>query len=234
MELECSLPYLKSHYGFFDRLCGLMIGVPGHRSRGSGLDFRHYQIFWEVVGLERGLLSLVSTIEELLGRNTNGSGFENREYGRRDPLCWPRNTLYAQKLALTSPTSGCRSLGIVCLQTQAMEFVCSMVSSRCILMLFCCVCMYASSFWFLNWYAVCMYFSCFCAFHLPWASLLQFYHFNEVRWEYKFWSSSSYCISHVYLLALRTRYFPQYPVLKHPQSMFHSSEEFKSYIQNSK
>jgi hypothetical protein len=32
----------------------------------SGFDFRHYQIFWEVVGLERGSLTLVSTIEELL------------------------------------------------------------------------------------------------------------------------------------------------------------------------
>jgi hypothetical protein len=31
----------------------------------SGFDFRRYQIFWEVVGLERGPLSLVSTTEEL-------------------------------------------------------------------------------------------------------------------------------------------------------------------------
>jgi hypothetical protein len=31
-----------------------------------GFDFRRYQIFWEVVGLER--LSLVSTFEELLER----------------------------------------------------------------------------------------------------------------------------------------------------------------------
>jgi hypothetical protein len=38
------------------------------------------------VGLERGPLSLVSTIEELLGRNNSGSGLENREYGRGDPL----------------------------------------------------------------------------------------------------------------------------------------------------
>jgi hypothetical protein len=37
------------------------------------------------VGLERGPLSLVSTIEELLGRKSSGSGQENREYGRRDP-----------------------------------------------------------------------------------------------------------------------------------------------------
>jgi hypothetical protein len=47
----------------------------------SGFDSRRYQIFWEVVGLERGPLSLVSTIEKLLGRNSNGSGLENREYG---------------------------------------------------------------------------------------------------------------------------------------------------------
>jgi hypothetical protein len=32
----------------------------------SELDSRRYHIFWEVVGLERGPLSLVSTTEELL------------------------------------------------------------------------------------------------------------------------------------------------------------------------
>jgi hypothetical protein len=37
------------------------------------------------VGLERGPLSLVSTIGEQLGRKSNGSGLESREYGRRDP-----------------------------------------------------------------------------------------------------------------------------------------------------
>jgi hypothetical protein len=36
------------------------------------------------VGLEQGALSLVSTIEELLGRKSIGSGLENRDYGRRD------------------------------------------------------------------------------------------------------------------------------------------------------
>jgi hypothetical protein len=41
------------------------------------------------------------------------TGLENREYGRRDPSCWPRGTLYPHKLALTSPTSGSRSVGIV-------------------------------------------------------------------------------------------------------------------------
>jgi hypothetical protein len=37
-------------------------------------------------------------------------------------LRWPRNTLYPQKLALTSPTSGGRSVGIVRLRTKATEF----------------------------------------------------------------------------------------------------------------
>jgi hypothetical protein len=36
------------------------------------------------VGLERGPLSLVSTIDELLERSS-GSVLGNREYGRRDP-----------------------------------------------------------------------------------------------------------------------------------------------------
>jgi hypothetical protein len=37
-----------------DRLCGLVVRVPGYRSRGPRFDSRRYQIFWEVVGLERG------------------------------------------------------------------------------------------------------------------------------------------------------------------------------------
>jgi hypothetical protein len=51
----------------------------------SRFDSQHYQIFREVVGLERGLLSLVSTIEELLGRKIIGSSPEIREYGRGYP-----------------------------------------------------------------------------------------------------------------------------------------------------
>jgi hypothetical protein len=45
---------------------------------------RHYQISREVVGLERGPLSHVTTIEELLGRKSSGSGLESREYGFAD------------------------------------------------------------------------------------------------------------------------------------------------------
>jgi hypothetical protein len=78
------------------------------------------------VVLERGPLSLVSTIEELLERKSSGSGLESREYGRRDPS---RGTLYSQKLVLTSPTSGGRSVGMVRSRTQATEFVRSFMPS---------------------------------------------------------------------------------------------------------
>jgi hypothetical protein len=87
----------------------------------SGFDSRHYQIFWEVRGLEWDPLSLLSTIEELLGRNS--TDLENREYGRGDPLRYPRDTLYPQQLALTSPASGGRSAGIIRSRTKATEFL---------------------------------------------------------------------------------------------------------------
>jgi hypothetical protein len=82
-----------------------------HRKR-SGLDSRRYHTFWEVVGLERGPISLVGTTEELLERKNSDSGLETREYARRDSSRWPRGTLYPQKLALTSSTSGGPSFGI--------------------------------------------------------------------------------------------------------------------------
>jgi hypothetical protein len=81
------------------------------------------QFFFEVVSLERGPLNLISKTEELLGRNSSGSGLENREYGRGDSLRWPRDTLCRQKLALTSPTCSGRSVGTVRLRTKITEFV---------------------------------------------------------------------------------------------------------------
>jgi hypothetical protein len=91
--------------------------------QGSGFDSRRYQIFWEVMGLQRGPLSLLSTIEELLERKSIGSGVEIRDYGLRDPSRWPHGTLYPQKLGLTSLTSGGCSVGIFRSRTQAMELV---------------------------------------------------------------------------------------------------------------
>jgi hypothetical protein len=93
------------------------------RIQRPGFDSRRYQIIWELMGLERGPFSLVSTIEELFETKSSGSGLENRGYGPRDRPRWPRDTLYPQKLALTSPTSGGRSVDIVRSRTKATELL---------------------------------------------------------------------------------------------------------------
>jgi hypothetical protein len=48
------------------------------------------------VGLDRGPLSLASTTEELLVRNSSGSGLEGREYVRGDVTLTMRHTLSAK------------------------------------------------------------------------------------------------------------------------------------------
>jgi hypothetical protein len=114
-----------NHYFFFqlapqlDRVCGQSSWLQIQK---SGFDSRRYQIIWELVGLERGPLSFVSTTEELLERKSSGSGLESRDYGHRDLSRWPRGTLYPQKLALNSPPNGGCSAGIVHSQTQATDF----------------------------------------------------------------------------------------------------------------
>jgi hypothetical protein len=66
-----------------DRLCGLAVRVPDYTARGSGsIPGATSFFFLVVVDLERGPLSLVTTIE-LLGRKSRGSGLETRDYGRR-------------------------------------------------------------------------------------------------------------------------------------------------------
>jgi hypothetical protein len=80
------------------------------------------QIFRVVVGLERGPHSLVRPTEELLERKSSGSSLGSREYCRRNSSLWPRNILCQQKLAVTSPTNGGRSVDIVRSRTQATEF----------------------------------------------------------------------------------------------------------------
>jgi hypothetical protein len=67
-ELQSSYDLCCHH----DRLCGLV-------ARGPGSDSRCYQIFWEVVGLERGPLSLVRITDELLEGKSSGSSLENRD-----------------------------------------------------------------------------------------------------------------------------------------------------------
>jgi hypothetical protein len=69
------------------------------------------------VGLEWCSFSLVSTTEELLDRKVAAPVYktENTAVGIR-------HALYPQTLAVTSPTSGGRSVGIVRSRTQTMEF----------------------------------------------------------------------------------------------------------------
>jgi hypothetical protein len=105
-----------------DPLCGLVARVPGYRPRGLGFDSRRYQIFWEEVGLEQGPLKPCEynwgatwmekwrLRDQLTKINSHG-----------DPLCWPCNTLYPQKLALTSRQAAV-ARSVVRLQTKAMEF----------------------------------------------------------------------------------------------------------------
>jgi hypothetical protein len=113
----------------FFRLCSIQ-GPPLWSSGQSswlqiqrpGFDSRRYQIFWEVVGMEQGPLSFVSTVEKLLEGKRSGSGLENWDYSCREASRWPCGTLYPQKLALISLTSGGRSVGIVHSRIQTMDF----------------------------------------------------------------------------------------------------------------
>jgi hypothetical protein len=105
-----------------DHLYDLVFRVPGYRSWGPRFDSQRYQIFWEVVGLERGPLSLVETTEELLDWESSGCGSRRpwlRPWGSN---ALTSDTLCPQKVALTSPKSGCRSVGIVRLRAKTMEF----------------------------------------------------------------------------------------------------------------
>jgi hypothetical protein len=72
-----------------------------------GFDSRHYQVFWEVVDLERGPLSPVSTNEELFERKSSGSGLEKRKYGSRDPPLWLRDIPLTAKMSTNFPDKRC-------------------------------------------------------------------------------------------------------------------------------
>jgi hypothetical protein len=92
-------PILFNMYIIYaDRLCGLVVWLPGYRSRGPGFDSRLYEIFW-VVDLERGPLSLVRLIEELIEWKRSGSGSRKPRLRPWGSVCWPRDTFYQLNLA---------------------------------------------------------------------------------------------------------------------------------------
>jgi hypothetical protein len=64
---------------FIDRLSGLVVRVPGYRSRGFEFDSRLCQIFWEVFGVKRGPLDLVRIIQGLIEKEGSVYGLEKRD-----------------------------------------------------------------------------------------------------------------------------------------------------------
>jgi hypothetical protein len=75
------------------------------------------------MGLERGRLSLVSTIEELLDRKVAAPVYKTENTGvgiRHADHVAPS---IRKKLTITSPTSGGRSVVIIHSRTQTMEFI---------------------------------------------------------------------------------------------------------------
>jgi hypothetical protein len=70
-----NIKIIKSNYKVKDRLCGLVVRVLGYRFGGPGsipgttrFSEKKKKKGKQVLGLERGSLSLVSTTEELLDR----------------------------------------------------------------------------------------------------------------------------------------------------------------------
>jgi hypothetical protein len=73
------------------------------------------------VGLERGSLSLVSIIEEILRRESSGSGLEIREYGRRDPS-WTTWHPLSANVGTNLSDKRCSSVRVGRSRTKATEF----------------------------------------------------------------------------------------------------------------
>jgi hypothetical protein len=98
-----------------DRLCGLVVWVPGYRSRGPG----------SISGCSGSGTGSTQPHEYNWGatwKKNSGSCLEIKKYGRWDQPCLPRDILNSQKFALTSPTIGGLSVGIVRSRTMTTEF----------------------------------------------------------------------------------------------------------------
>jgi hypothetical protein len=107
--------------------------LTGGKEHFGPLCIPHQDVDWaSSIGIVMCLTRLIITTEELLeGTEINDS---------ENPLCWPRDTLYPQNLAITSPTSGSRSVGIVRSRTKATEFSFSLSCHLSTLTLLQCCC----------------------------------------------------------------------------------------------
>jgi hypothetical protein len=87
------LKFMKCLSVVFDCLCGLVVRVPGYRSGCPTFDSRRYQIFWEVVCLERDPLSL----ECNWGGTCSGSGSRKSRLTAVGFCCADHVTPYIRK-----------------------------------------------------------------------------------------------------------------------------------------
>ena len=112
---------------FPGRLCGLVVRVSGYRYRGLGFDSRRYQIFLNSSGVWNGVYSASwaswGQLRRYLNKKSSGSRSRKQRLTAVGTRCADHVTpLYPQKLALTSPTGGGRSVGIARSRTKATEF----------------------------------------------------------------------------------------------------------------
>jgi hypothetical protein len=82
------------------------------------------------MGLKRGPLSVVRIIEKLFERKVAASVWKTRLRPWGSTAHTTRHPLYPLNLALTSPTSRCRSVGIVQSRIKATELLVIMYSHR--------------------------------------------------------------------------------------------------------
>jgi hypothetical protein len=110
-----------------------VVSVSGYRYRGPGFDSRLHQIFWVVVvwnGVHSASWASGGQLRSHLNKKCSGSRSRKQRLTAVGISCADHVTpLYPQKLALTSPTGGGRSVGIVHSRTKATEF--SLVWFKC-------------------------------------------------------------------------------------------------------
>jgi hypothetical protein len=99
------------------------------------------RFFWAAVCLERGPLSLMNNLRSYLEEIVAAPCLENRSYGRRDSLRWPRDILYSLKLALASLIGGDRSIGLK--PRSFLELICCLDLCDIVLDLICGFCQFS-------------------------------------------------------------------------------------------